>query len=430
MAIEGSKTHPGRYFQVQLMIGHDVMAALATTDFKVHGTMFPFVRVAMWCTMCSTDKIQDGFSKILTKADIEKARGQSQQATLIQIEDMLKEKWLAIQGQDVHHTTKCFGRLCVRSILYLTNKQKFARDGQEYASLPDISQAFHDEMNNPEASASSKAIIAEKERVVTDVAKATPSQVALIQHQHLKIGSMYINTKDFDTQVFQFDTITDAEATFVHAPILGPKQIAKVPMDQLYKWKATRAMMPHQFKPSFVENLMYQRSDTAKEELAKLQVTMALHHAMEAHPVSEAQVCFSLHPQGLWAIQEIKKAKALKLIPIGNVSKLKPKQEAKVEIQHHGHRFGVSNWKQYTNLDTPKGGHMDPFWWVKTTTDPGLVNMEITMLNQDGISIPCLTNTKAIKVNQHLLQLKPTEEEEGATEGPGPKPKAKRARKS
>lgn len=239
-----------------------------------------------------------------------------------------------------------------------------------------------------------------------------------------------MNTKDFDTQVFQFDTITDAEATFVHSPILGQKEKVKVPLDQLYKWKATRAMMPHEFQASFAQSLMYQQSDSAKEELAKLQVTMALHHAMAAHPVSETHVCFALHPQGLFAIQETKTVKALKLVPIGNVTKLKPKQEAKIEIQHQGHRFGVSNWKQYTNLDTPKGGHMDPFWWVKSTSDPVLVNMELATMVQDGITIPILQNTKGIKPKDQLLFLKATEEGQGGDQESAPKAKAKRQRKS
>lgn len=147
----------------------------------------------MWCTMCSTDRVQDGFSKILTKADIEKVRGHSQQATLLEVEATLKDGWHGIQGHPVQHATKCYGRLCVRAILFLTNKQKFARDGHEFLSVPDIAQAFKQEMANPEPNASSKATSTEKERIVTDVAKASPSQVALIQHQHLKLGSMCLS---------------------------------------------------------------------------------------------------------------------------------------------------------------------------------------------------------------------------------------------
>lgn len=257
------------------------------------------------------------------------------------------------------------------------------------------------------------------------------SLLAICGHTFQHVGlPRYVNTKDFDTQVFQFDTITDAEATFVHSPILGQKETVKVPLDQLYKWKATRAMMPHEFQANFVQSLMYQHSDSAKEELAKLEVTMALHSAIAAHSVSEAHVCFALHPQGIFAIQETKKVKALKLVPIGHVTKLKPQQEAKVEIKHQGHRFGVSSWKQYTNLDTPKGGHMDPFWWVKSTTDPVLVNMEHATIVQDGITIPILQNLKAIKPKEQLLFLKAIEENQGGDQESAPKPKAKKQRKS
>lgn len=77
----------------------------------------------------------------------------------------------------------------MRTILFVTNKQKWSREDQEYATLADIVQAFTNEIANPTANAAPKAA-SEPERKVTDVSKATPAEVALFQHPHLKIGSM------------------------------------------------------------------------------------------------------------------------------------------------------------------------------------------------------------------------------------------------
>lgn len=232
-----------------------------------------------------------------------------------------------------------------------------------------------------------------------------------------------MNIKDHETQVFQFEAITNTEATFSHSPILGMVKRVQVPLAELYKWKATRSNMPHQMDPTIVKTLLYQANTSAQEECARMEVVQAIHHAIQQYQITEGQVCFAINPQGLYAIQEIKKAKALRLVPIGQVSKLKPKQESKAEITHKGHRFGVANWKQYTKPDDQPNGHLDPFWWVKATTEPDDVNMELTTIAQDGIQIPILQNLRAIKAKEQLLFLKPSQDE-AAPSGEAPKAKA------
>ena len=160
------------------MIGHDLMAALATTNFKVQGCVFPHLRVAIWATLSSSSKNQDGFSKILTKSDVEKLRSNNMSEKIMSTETILADSWKVTQDPDLDldHVTKAYGRLCVRSILFLVSKQKFSREDHEYQSMAEIVQAFGDQ----------------EEMQVTDTSQATPKSMALLQNQHVKLHQMQL----------------------------------------------------------------------------------------------------------------------------------------------------------------------------------------------------------------------------------------------
>ena len=80
------------------MIGAELMSAIATTNFRVPGQVFPHLRVALWANMASTDKHQDGFSKVLNKSDVEKLRGQNLAEKIQACEGHLAEAWKECQG--------------------------------------------------------------------------------------------------------------------------------------------------------------------------------------------------------------------------------------------------------------------------------------------------------------------------------------------
>ena len=191
----------GKLFGGTLLLGGDFFNALAHTDFKVSGQVFPMVRMGLWATMLTNpQKSQDGFAKVFSKADIERLRSHGCIEKTKQAEAMLANAWetyqqlVANHGNMELHYTKCFGKLTVRLLLFLTQKQKVSKEAKSWESMQDILKAFTEEAMNPPVSSSTApeetATAAPLE--VQDMLKASPKEIAKVQNQRLKIGSMHL----------------------------------------------------------------------------------------------------------------------------------------------------------------------------------------------------------------------------------------------
>ena len=191
----------GKLFGGALLLEGDFFHALAHTDFKVSGQVFPMVRMGLWATMLTNpQKSQDGFAKVFTKADIEKLRSHQSIEKTKQAETMLAKAWETYQelvtknSQMELHYTKCFGKFTVRLLLFLTQKQKVSKEAKSWDSMADVLKAFTEEVQNPPASSSTgpgepaTADLLE----VKDVLKASPKEIAQLQNQRLKIGSRHL----------------------------------------------------------------------------------------------------------------------------------------------------------------------------------------------------------------------------------------------
>ena len=145
----------------------------------------------------------------------------------------------------------------------------------------------------------------------------------------------------------------------------------------------------------------------AKEDHAKVQVSMALHEVTLANPVSEKEVGFVLHPAGLVAKEAIKKKGMLKLVPLGTASLAKAGSKPKVAIQHAGQTWAVAGWKQATNFEDVQC--LVPFWWCKATTDQEKANMHWSHVSYGDIKVPCLQNLKQVEAGEPLHWLEKSE---------------------
>eukprot|EP00435_Cladocopium_sp_Y103_P036891 s4034_g9.t1 len=403
----------GNYFNRQLMIGSDLMSALATTNFKVQGCVFPHLRVAIWATLSSSSKHQDGFSKLLNKSDVEKLRSNTMSDKIKSTEKILADSWKVIQDPalDVDHVTKAYGRLCVRCILFLLSKQKFSREEHEYQNLPEIVQAFSDEMKARPSMTLANSLD-EEELQVTDTSQATAKNIALLQNQHVKLNQMHLGALEAPTTV-------------------------QVSFDKLHLWRPTKQKMPKVCPEAQVAQGLYQGNELAQQELAKVQVDMALHLAMQSNQIAMDQCAFVLNPPGLYILKTIKKAKHLKFVAIGNVSKVKkkeqPAQDQKVQsqhiVQHRGEEWSITPWKQDHTFDQDGKSHLNPYWWVKPCDDEDVANMEFATVSQDGINVPILQNSKPLAAKEQLFYYKSKKDQEAASGSAAPSTKKRKTNK-
>ena len=144
--------------------------------------------------MLTTSKSSDGYAKLLHCHDLDKLKSNNMFPKVQLAEKMLTDSWKTIQNclkdrsHSESHTNKCFGRMAVRTMLFLTGKQKFSREGKEFESLESILEAFTEDMKNPnEKNTGSQG---REELPVTDVVNATPKELVLLQNSHIQIDGL------------------------------------------------------------------------------------------------------------------------------------------------------------------------------------------------------------------------------------------------
>ena len=183
-------------FNATLLMGQEFTQALTMLDFKQPDCVYPFIRASAWATMLTTSKSSDGFAKVLHCHDLDKLKSNNVFPKVQLAERMLQDAWKTMQSCQKDgscsesHANKCFGRMAVRTILFLTNKQKFAREANEFDSLESILEAFTTDMKNPGDRATGSQ--SKEELPVTDVVNAKPRELVLLQNNHLEINGMLL----------------------------------------------------------------------------------------------------------------------------------------------------------------------------------------------------------------------------------------------
>ena len=211
---------------------------------------------------------------------------------------------------------------------------------------------------------------------MTDVVNAKPKELVLLQNSHIQIDGMclgcfifyilnivlveaiksksdrchfcamsratmrYCYPKKHGTKVFQLLSVDDQKAVFQHRAILAdqPKNV-DVDHQDLKFWKVTKNKMPMQCPLPIAQ--MNMPGLLVQQDFEKLQVAMVLHQTYTAHQVKPDQISFSIYPSGCYTLQPMRK-KAMKLIPLGVVTKARKDAKLKVAIHHFGKVWAIS----------------------------------------------------------------------------------------
>ena len=142
-------------FNATLLMGQEFTQALTMLDFKQPDCVYPFIRASAWATMLTTSKSSDGFAKVLHCHDLDKLKSNNVFPKVQLAERMLQDAWKTMQSCQKDgscsesHANKCFGRMAVRTILFLTCKQKFAREANDLSFLGITFGGFHQRHAEP-----------------------------------------------------------------------------------------------------------------------------------------------------------------------------------------------------------------------------------------------------------------------------------------
>ena len=209
-----------KVFGVSVLLGEDFMRAVAATEVK--GQLLPMTRCAfLACQLTAPpDKVKDGFARLLLPSDVEKLKAVALEERVSQTEECLARAWplyvsaAALQSEVSNAPVKAMGRMMVRSVLLLLQKQKAGWEEQKFADLKDVSACFANELQGMHsARAASKAPKQRAQRSLTLQDCADPAVIALQSNKHLVLGERYTH-KEQVGQVFVLQSLDAAGARF------------------------------------------------------------------------------------------------------------------------------------------------------------------------------------------------------------------------
>ena len=143
-----------------MAVGKEFTQSVVETAFS-NTNMFPLCRVGfLACNLtCPRSKIQDGFSRLLTRTNIVACKAKKYAPVPLEMENNMAEAWAKVLAtENSSHAYKCFGRLQVRSILHLLKKEKHGHEGKVFDSLAAILRIFENEIKEEPVRPSSAAM--------------------------------------------------------------------------------------------------------------------------------------------------------------------------------------------------------------------------------------------------------------------------------
>ncbi|CAJ1419983.1 unnamed protein product [Effrenium voratum] len=224
-----------------------------------------------------------------------------------------------------------------------------------------------------------------------------------LQSSRQKPCFRYTNSADHGPKVFVLESMDDSHATMRHQPIFQADESVQVPLEHLRKWRPAKVAQTKVCPPELAKACLPSMHAMIQDELQKSKVAMALHSAIANHEVDHEDVAFVHSPQGLFSLKA-KKKNAIKLIPLGQVAKHKgPGAPPKLAIQHAGSHWVITSWRQNTSFQGEDPGCLVPYWWAKPAAKAEEANLVHSYVLEDGIRIPCLTNSHHVAVHDQLL---------------------------
>ncbi|CAE7826156.1 unnamed protein product [Symbiodinium sp. CCMP2592] len=376
-------------------LGSEFTRLIAHYDFRLDANLAPCFRIACMAAQMSSPKVVDGVAKMIYKSDLDAAKKRKQE--LQESEEGLRDAWHVTQlagHLSEHEKIQVFGRLCVRTVLWMLGKQKAGREEREWASFAGIRDAFADELMKKDAKPSSSASVLPAKSDIVNMVDASKASIMLVQYDHLEVGSNYTN-EDHPNKVWTLTKVADEGCTFEHQPLCQPAESVSAVASELKKWKRTKKPVLICYDQAKTHDFMYESSPAASEpvELAKKQVKF--YEACCSLANCSSMVSFFGPPMNVCANENIAKNK-LKLVAYGQLSKLDPNSIHKVG------GYSLYPFKTCTDIDKLNNTFvLVPFWFIKVSSQNP--NMSLSVVKKDGFEIPCMTNSRAVKAGEVLV---------------------------
>ena len=272
------------------MLGEDFTELLSSYNFKNTSTTFPFVRSAL-CTAqmtASRGLVKDGVARLIVKSDFDRLKSKANMEKTEKAEKCLQDAWEVCKnhGLEVDQLALPFGRLMIRTALFLANKQNKSKEGVVFTDMDAINAEFSKEVvlmknkgvvEEPEAPEVVEGVSDEAQPSGLEAAQ-DPVQIALSTYK-VKVGENYIFSKE-PQKVWMLKKMEPTEAVLEHQPFFGGKQEMKIPHANLKGIRIWgKAELPALHDAALCQ--AWQPCSSLQEEFCKAQAQVLLYEKVQ-----------------------------------------------------------------------------------------------------------------------------------------------------
>ena len=226
-------------------LGEEYMSTVAGLKFSGQERSHAMARAALIATNLTATRVVDGIARLLNKGDISKLGGKPMQESVEQWEELLGRAWSRTskvpKGPGRAKALDCFGRLMVRTTLFMCKKEKAGLEAVEHGSLAAILSLYEAEMGSSGTAAAATASLQASEEVSDCAGPASlddmQDPVFLMKLQGYHVGKLYKGKqKNAQTWPWRLKSIDKNEACLsLEAPVVFAKKETKVPLADLRK---------------------------------------------------------------------------------------------------------------------------------------------------------------------------------------------------
>ena len=401
-------------------VGQEFMEQLASLKFQSKITSFPMTRLACLLAQCTSPKVLDGISKLITVTDLGKLRS-SGVAELEAMEVLLQQAWdlapartATAENQFADSSVKAFGLFATRCIVHYLGKEKQSREPKAvYKSLSDVHSLFLTDLaaleggaTLPADSAASASSAATHGAVLSLADTCDTTMLALKAFKHLKIGGLFVH-KDHGANVHKLLTVNDQEGEFEHTPIFGEKSKVITEYGNLKYWRPFNKELPKKLDTTEWVNKLPGNQEALQAEATKAFVSHALYEVVKANEMQDGFVLVT-DPDSIYVDSESETFKKGEIwLPVfGTLQHVTAKTDfSKIApwliVKKAGKPvFTIALPSKDLSKDNSTCAMAA---WVGKTHQQELANMELKYITEKGYDFPVLQNSKQVKPEQQLL---------------------------
>ena len=403
-------------------LGEEFMSTVSSLKFSGQERSHAMARAALIATNLTASRVVDGIARLLTKADIGKLSGKGMEDSVKQWEDLLTRAWThtskVTEGPARAKALECFGRLMVRTTLFMCKKERAGQEGMEHGSLAAILSLYEAEMGLSQSNLCAGVSSAPASCTGETMEAAAPASleemhdpVYLMKLQGIHVGKLYKGKQTYaETWPWRLTSIDKSEGRLVlEAPVAFAKKEKKAPLGDLKKVLEAYTGEPPELlaEDEVASRLPCEWEAFMSTELLRAEfLRLCCEHFSVKYGQGESCLRFCIRPTCL-ILDGKAKANKLNFFPFtDSISKIGTRPAAgSVEVWHiaTGTSLFVSGPASNSHL-------LAGYWQISTGSE---ANLATVILNEKGWKVPILRNTQALN-NCILYKAKATDNLTGA----------------